>query len=428
VTAGVVYLDRPLGDGLFTEADGEVLSALAGQVSVALELTRALRAREHAQENLRNAEKMDAVARLARGIAHDLNNMLSAIRMATVAMAQTPNAIELVGEDIRTIDSALQRANELTRQLGAFSRGEFGKRQLVRLNSRIERLMPVMAGLVGENIRVEHRLAQKLSPIMVDPDQIDQVVMNLVVNARDAIEASGEITIETEEVRLDQAYAREHPRVQLGRYVRLSVTDNGCGMDEDVVQKIFEPYFTTKKERGGSGLGLASVYWIVSRSGGHIDVRSKVGEGTTFALYLPCVERSDSTSPRPLTPRSERATVLLVEEDPVTARHFEQTLAECGYRVLAARGAQQALDLARQRMQDIDLVITDVAMTGMSGSELARELRRANSRIGVLYIGSEGVPESFTAEASDVLPRQAAGETLVRRVRDAFQRLAQASA
>ena len=196
LTAGVICLDRPLAEGVFSEADGALLTALAGQVAVALELTRALRARERAQESLRNAEKMDAVARLGRGIAHDLNNMLSAIRLATMAMVSVPGASEIVGEDVQTIQSALQRANELTKQLGTFSQGELGKPQLVRVGSRIDRLLPVVAGLVGESIHVEATIAQQLSSVLVDPDQLDHIVMNLVVNSRDAMPNRGRIRIE----------------------------------------------------------------------------------------------------------------------------------------------------------------------------------------------------------------------------------------
>lgn len=435
VTGGVVYLDRALGEGIFTDADADVLTVLAGQVSVALELTRSLRAREKAQENLRAAEKMDAVGRFATGIVHDLNNMLSAMRMASVAMAQTPEAMELVGEDIRTIESALQRANELTRQLGAFSRGEFGKRQLLDVNARLERLIPVIRGIVGDDTELETELSPRLGDIVVDSDQFDQVVMNLIVNARDALNNTGRITIETELVELDDAYAREHPRVRLGRHVRLSLSDTGHGMDDDIQHKIFEPYFTTKGETGGTGLGLSSVYWIVSRAGGHIDVRSKVGEGTTFALYFPCAKPSDEVSFKSVakagSKKPSRETVLLVEADASTARRFEQTLVERGYRVLATRSAAQALDLVRQRVQDVDLAIMNVALEGTSGLELARELKKLKPNLGVLYVSEDrgGVVAERGIVGGEVefLSKHIAAEALTHRVREVIERTRTAS-
>lgn len=289
VAVGVVYIDRPLGDGAFTQGDGEVLSALAGQVSIALELASALRARERAGESLRSAEKMDAVARLARGIGHDVNNMLSAVSLTTEAMAQTPGADELVGEDIRAIQGVLRGASELARRLRDIAQGDFGHPEAVRVELRIERMIPVINGLLTPGISFETRL-ERGAQVFMDPGQFDQVVTNLVINARDAMPEGGRLAVEVELIVLDDAYTREHPRVTPGRYVKLSVADSGHGMDPDVRDKIFEPYFTTKGKRGGTGLGLSSVYWIVSRSGGHIDVTTAPGEGTTFSIYFPLIE------------------------------------------------------------------------------------------------------------------------------------------
>lgn len=306
VTAGVVYVDRRLADGAFTDADGEVLSALAGQVSIALELTQALRARERAQETLRAAEKMDAVARLARGIGHDVNNMLSAVGLTAEAMAQTPGAAELVGEDIRAIQNVVRSAGELTQRLRDIAQGDFGHPQVVSVSARVDRLAPVIAGLLGGKIDLDTNLDTN-TYVFIDPGQLDQIVMNLALNARDAMQGGGSLTIEVHVVALDESYTREHPRVAHGRYVRLSVTDTGHGMDADVREKIFEPYFTTKRESGGTGIGLSSVYWIVSRSGGHIDVTSAPGAGTTFVLYFPATDAVP-------TNRSERSVKAGAEE------------------------------------------------------------------------------------------------------------------
>lgn len=291
VVAGVVYLDRPLADGVFTEADGEVLAALSGQVSVALELTRTLRERERAQEDLLNSEKMEAVARLAGGIAHDLNNMLGSIRMAASAMLSVRGAKDLVANDAQMIQTAVQRAAELTKQLSAFSRGELGRPEFISVNAAVGRLIPVFRDLVGGAIRVEAAFEEKNVLILVDPHQLDQVFTNLIMNAREAMTSGGTITIDTKEIMLDDAYTREHPRVRPGQYARARVSDTGHGMEPEVLKKIFEPYFTTRRDRGGTGLGLASAYWIVSNAGGHIDVTSAPGVGTIFSVYFPVAER-----------------------------------------------------------------------------------------------------------------------------------------
>jgi eukaryotic-like serine/threonine-protein kinase len=289
VAVGIVYVDRALGDGVFTEGDGEVLSALAGQVSIALELAQALRARERAEESRRAADKMEAVARLARGVGHDVNNMLSAVSLTTEAMAQTPGANEIVGDDIRAIQHVLKGAGEIARSLRDIGQGDFGRPEVLSASARVERLAPVIAGLLGAGISLDTRLSS-VGNVFIDAGQLDQIVTNLAINARDAMPNGGRLSIEVEEVELDEAYAREHPRATPGKYVKLCVSDTGHGMDAGIRDKIFEPYFTTKSKRGGTGLGLSSVYWIVSRSGGHIDVVSTPGAGTTFALYFPVTD------------------------------------------------------------------------------------------------------------------------------------------
>jgi two-component system cell cycle sensor histidine kinase/response regulator CckA len=369
---------------------------------------------------------MEAVARLARGIAHDLNNMLSAIRLATVAMMTAPNVGAEVGEDVRTIQSALQRANELTKQLGTFSRGELASPQLVRLHSRIERLLPVMEGLVGDTVDVVTRFSSRVPAILIDGDQFDQMLMNLFVNARDAMPQGGKITLELAEVELDDAYVREHPRVEAGRYVRLVLADTGTGIDQEIRHKIFEPYFTTKQERGGTGLGLASVYWVASQSGGHIDVASVKGAGATFTVYFP-VPRAQPDSKRGRRSRSgTRQTILLVDQDIVSARKLGQTLAEHGYRVLDARTGAEALALGKKRHESIDLLIADVVMDGMNGLELARELRAAQPDLPVLLVSSDdsGVlaERGISGGEIEILPKPVLGETLARRVRTALGR------
>lgn len=293
VAVGVVYVDRALGDGVFTEGDGEVLSALASQVSIALELAQALRARERAEESRRAAEKMEAVARLARGVGHDVNNMLSAVSLTTEAMAQTPGADDVVGDDIRAIQSVLKGASQIARSLRDIGQGDFGHPEVVDLSRRVEGLAPMITGLLGHGISLDTRLLPG-GHVFIDPGQMDQIVTNLAINARDAMPNGGRLAIEVCEVDLDAAYVREHPAVAAGKYVKLSVADTGHGIEPHIRDKIFEPYFTTKGQRGGTGLGLSSVYWIVSRSGGHIHVASEPGSGTTFSLYFPATRPTAS--------------------------------------------------------------------------------------------------------------------------------------
>jgi CheY-like chemotaxis protein len=344
---------------------------------------------------------MDAIARLARSIAHDLNNMLSAIRLATVGMLFEPGAKELVGEDVQTIQSALKRANELTRQLGTFSTGGFGRPQRVRFATRIERLLPVIKGLIGEGVELQTKIASGLPAIRIDPNQLDQLLMNLVVNARDAMTTEGHLDIELSAVTLGDEFVREHPRVEAGRYLRLIVTDTGHGMDEEVRRKIFEPYFTTKRDRGGTGLGLASVYWAVSQAGGHIEVASVIGKGTSFTIFLP-VDRQGHARGTAAGAGKQRRTVLVVDSDPLAARQLEGLLAELGHRVITAPGGSEALAILRDRV-DISLVITDVVMHGMNGLELARELRQTNEGLAVLFT---------TGAENDVLERGPEGEEI----------------
>jgi CheY-like chemotaxis protein len=316
-------------------------------------------------------------------------------------MLLEPGVNELVGEDVQTIQSALKRANELTRQLGTFSSGGFGRPQRVRFATRIERLLPVIKGLIGEGVELQTRIAARLPAIRIDPNQLDQLLMNLVVNARDAMTTEGRLEVELSEVTLSDDFVREHPRLEAGRYLRFVVTDTGHGMDEDVRRKIFEPYFTTKRDRGGTGLGLASVYWAVSQAGGHIEVASVVGKGTSFTIFLPVDRQGAAHGVRAGSSR-RRKTILVVDSDLLAARQLEGLLADLGHRVITAGAGSEALAVLRDRA-DIALVITDVVLHGMNGRELARELRLTNERLPVLLM---------TGAENDVLERVPEGEEI----------------
>ena len=420
--AGVVYLDRPLSEGAFTDVDGEILAALATQVSVVLELSQSLAVRERAAESLRNTEKMEAIGRLAGTIAHDLNNMLTAIRYATSGIEPEPSPE--IAEDLQTIHSAVDRANELVRQLGDFSRGEFATREPVQLNERVRRFAPTLRGLLGESIRLELELDPMLAIVLADPDEIDSILQNLSVNARDALSNRGTLRIETANVVLDDAYAREHPRVKKGPYVRLTVQDTGHGIEAAIIERIFEPFFTTKGDKG-SGVGLASVYGFVKKLGGHIDVESEVARGSTFSVYLPQPPGSKtSLLPADLPHGSE--TILLVEDDPLTAQQLERVLVQLGYAVFHALSSRQALEVVTSRQGEVDLVITEVVLPGMNGLELARELRKfAHSpRVLHLAVDTGGVlaERGIAGEQVEFLQKPVSTDVLARRVRDVLTR------
>ena len=284
---GALYLERATGTGSFSEDDGETLSALAAQVPVALELARMLESRDKSEKEQRNADKMEAVGRLAGGIAHDFNNMLSAIQLATESIRDKGGVTGEVGTELDAITDATERASELTRQLLAFSRGELREPEVFLLNDLVTRAMPVLTRLTGPAHEVLVRLEPNLHPVKADRGQLDRVLVNLVTNARDAMPEGGHIAIATDNMTLTPDGARDWPGLAAGAYVRLAVSDDGAGMPDAVRHNIFEPFFTTKEQGKGTGLGLSTVYGIIKQTGGGIYVQSEEGKGTRFDILLP---------------------------------------------------------------------------------------------------------------------------------------------
>ena len=384
---GIVRLDRRVGLGEFTDDDAELFNALACQVPLALELMRWLNARGRLEEHERTAQKMEAIARMAGGIAHDFNNMLSAIRMSADDILDQPALGDRVVQDIKTIQSASERAEELTRQLLTFSRSQHLEPEVVLLEGLIERSTSVFRSLVGPNIELAFEIEPDLYPVKVDPTQLDRVLTNLVTNARDAITNEGRITIQARNVTLTQEAAHRLSGLSPGPFAVLAVSDSGQGIDPDIRDKIFDPFFTTKAESGGSGLGLATTHGIVRQSGGAIEVESHLGKGTTFRIYLP--KTSDSLKSEaeieeePPQLRGNK-TLLLVEDEPLVNHATCRLLRRKGYHVLSARDGNEALRIAYEH-ERIDLLITDVVMPGMNGVELARELRKYRPSLTVIY-------------------------------------------
>jgi signal transduction histidine kinase/serine/threonine protein kinase/CheY-like chemotaxis protein len=418
---GAVYLDRPTRAGVFTDSEARTLSALVLQAPLVFELARFLRARERAEETQRGTEKLEAIGRLAGGIAHDFNNMLSVI-LGVTDQILTQRSSRSVPEDVKTVQSAAERARDLTRQLLAFSRGQYLRPEILSLNDLVERLEPILRQLLGSDVQLSLQLQDGLGPVRADPAQLDQVLTNLVVNARDAMPGGGELVIRTEGLILESGREAQKLALPPGRYVKLVVRDTGAGMDAPTLAKAFEPFFTTKPT--GSGLGLPTAYGIVKQSGGHIDIESRQGAGTTFRILLPETEQRASV-PVPAPAASDRpgtGTVLLVDDEPLVREATRRTLRSLGYQVLGAKSADEALRIAAENVDSIDLVITDVMMPGMNGLELARELGKIRPSLKVLFISgyTAGVlaERGFLNESVNFLQKPVAREQLSARLRE----------
>jgi two-component system, cell cycle sensor histidine kinase and response regulator CckA len=351
------------------------------------------------ERQLRMAGKMEAVGRLSGGIAHDFNNLLGVIIGYSQMFKRKLEPESPLLEHAAEIEKAGQRAAALTRQLLAFSRQQVRTPAVLNLNDLVEDMVKMLPRLIGEDIVVSTSLAADLGKVRADKGQIEQVIMNLAVNARDAMPDGGTLRIETADRELDQAYARHHPGARLGRYVMLAVTDSGVGIDSETLPHIFEPFFTTKEVGKGTGLGLATVYGVVQQSDGYIWVDSEPGNGSSFQIFLPEVEgeRSDPAVGRAVDTRtSQRSEQILLVEDSEPLRKLTKAFLEShGFKVIAAPSAEVALELEILASVKLDLLVTDVVMPGMNGRVLAERLLSKYPRIKVLYVS--GYSESFGA-------------------------------
>jgi len=340
------------------------------------------------EEQLRQSQKMEAVGRLAGGIAHDFNNLLTVIKGYSELMLDELGSADPLRAEVDEIKKAADRAATLTRQLLAFSRQQVLAPKVIDLNTVVSNMDKLLHRLLGEDIDLFTVLEHGLGRVKADPGQIEQVIMNLAVNARDAMPQGGKLTVETTNVDLDENYARDHVSVKPGRYVMLAVTDTGVGMTEKVKSRIFEPFFTTKEVGRGTGLGLSTVYGIIKQSGGYIWVYSEVGIGSTFKVYLPCVEAPiELPSLNGFQPaRRGYETVLLVEDEDGVRALMRQVLHKHGYNVLESRHGGEALLTCERHQGKIDLLLTDVVLEQMSGRELAERLLKVRPEMKVLYV------------------------------------------
>jgi PAS domain S-box-containing protein len=345
--------------------------------------------RKQLEGQLQQARRMEAVGRLAGGIAHDFNNLLTIIKGYTeLGLTRSKNYPE-IRSDLERIEDASERAAGLVRQLLAFSRRQLLQPKVLDLNGIVVGLDKLLRRLMDEDIEMKTVVADKLGMIKADPGQIEQVIMNLVVNARDAMPGGGRLIVETANVDLDEAYARDHATVRPGRYVMLAVSDTGMGMSADTIAHIFEPFYTTKESGQGTGLGLSTVYGIVKQSGGYVWVYSEQGHGTTFKVYLPRVDEPADVLPATkggARGRTGTETILLVEDEPQLRELTRSVLAARGYSVMEAAGPADAQSLAEEHGAKIHLLLTDVIMPGISGRELAKRLSARHPTMRVLYM------------------------------------------
>ncbi len=380
---------RKDGSLLNVQLSGRAVRNAARQIEYYEAFVRDVTEQRRLQQQLVQAQKMEAVGRLAGGIAHDFNNLLTAILGSADLALDSLTAGVPEREEIEEIRKAALRAADLTRQLLAFSRQQVIAPTVLNPNDVVATVDKLLRRLLGEDVELRVVLASDLAAVKVDPSQLEQVVLNLAVNARDAMPNGGKLTIETQNVELNQEYVRGHLSAQPGSYVMLAVSDTGVGMDAATQARIFEPFFTTKEKGKGTGLGLATVYGIVKQSGGWIWVYSEPGHGTTFKVYFPRVaEVAAPAAPTPAPPASVRGseTVLLVEDEEMILKLVHKVLQANGYTVLVAASGGDAERVAGQHDGPIHLLMTDVVLPGLNGREVARRLEATRPGIRVLYL------------------------------------------
>jgi len=383
------------GRWLTLESTASAVKNSAGDVEKLVVVNRDITERKLLEEQLSLSQKLEAVGRLSGGIAHDFNNLLGVIIGYAEAIQQRMSPTDPMREAVDEIQTAGNRAAALTQQLLAFSRKQVLEPKVIDPNAVLSDVEKMLRRLIGEDIELQISLSRHLGRVKADRSQLEQVILNLAVNARDAMQQGGKLRIETRNAQLTEADRTRFRYVVPGQYVLIKVTDTGCGMDAALQSHIFEPFFTTKEKGKGTGLGLATVYGVIKQSGGYIWVDSEVGKGTEFKIYLPLAddaaeETSDSLEPSAAAARSA-ATILLVEDEESLRKLTRTTLKSEGYAVLEARDAQTALALAAKSEGPIDLLLTDVVMPGMSGRALAEKLSALRPDMKILYMS--GYPD-----------------------------------
>ena len=405
------------GSYRYFEDNGSYLYDDAGQAIRMLGSMKDITERQDLELQLQQAAKMEAIGQLAGGVAHDFNNLLTCIRGYSEVLLQSIKPIDPIRQDIEEIHKAANQAAGLTQQLLTFSRKQIIAPEVINLNTVVNEASKMLARLIGENIDLCLNLHEQLELVRADPQQIDQILVNLAVNARDAMPEGGKLAIETANVEFGAEFCRAHAEAKPGPYVMLSVSDTGCGMDRKTKSHIFEPFFTTKPKGKGTGLGLPTVYGIVQQNHGVILVISEPGEGAIFKIYLPRVSDQAMALPRPKRMAADlkgTETILLVEDEEVVGNLAAKVLTRRGYKVIKATAPADALALFQSHQDEIRLLLTDIVMPGMDGKELFERMqaRRADLRVifmsgytedviahhGVLEEGINFVQKPFTVD------------------------------
>jgi PAS domain S-box-containing protein len=361
-----------------------------GDIVGASVIARDITAQKRAESQLHQTQKMEAIGRLAGGVAHDFNNILGIINACTEFLRDRLEPAAEPFSYVENIKKATDRGRALTKQLLSFSRSSAIQPRVLDLNERLREVSKLLRPLMGEDVEILVVSKSPAAVVEADPGQLDQIVVNLAVNSRDAMPRGGKFILETAAVKFDEEFAGQHQAMPAGRYVVLAVSDTGSGMDAGTMARIFEPFFTTKEIGKGTGLGLATVYSIVKQSAGHILVYSELGQGTTFKIYLPSAEHKiglgTKAEEEKVSPKRLGTTILLVEDDEIMRGLTRQSLQEHGYNVIEADDGNSALELVKNRRDPIDLLLTDVVMRRMSGPELVERLSAANPALKVVFM------------------------------------------
>jgi two-component system, cell cycle sensor histidine kinase and response regulator CckA len=411
------------GQVLWCRDEATVMSDQTANRNLMLGVIHNITQRRHLEDQLHQSQKMEAVGRLAGGVAHDFNNLLMIIKGNSEIMLERLGATERSRKNAGEIDKAADKGASLTRQLLAFSRKQVIQPKVLNLRDVVDEMANMLERLIGEHIALNIVSGAALGTVKADQGQIEQVLMNLVINGRDAMPDGGTLTIEIANIFLDEGYARQHAEVQPGSYVMLAISDTGVGMDAETQARIFEPFFTTKELGKGTGLGLATVYGVVKQNGGWIWVYSEPGHGTIFKIYLPQVEQAVSSPDRSkaLGPRPHGfETILLVEDQEAIRDLAGEFLKDAGYTILQARDGTEALRVADQHHGQIDLLLTDVMMPRMGGPELAIRLTELHPQMKVIYMSGYAEYAKDNRRLADsgkvVLQKPFALDTLARKV------------
>jgi two-component system cell cycle sensor histidine kinase/response regulator CckA len=420
---------RKDGEWVVLESTASPIRNAAGNVEKLVVVNRDISERRHLELQLRQSQKMDAIGRLSGGVAHDFNNLLGVI----IGYSEVLQDQIKEGDRLRVcVDQILQagkRAASLTRQLLAFSRQQVLEPKVLLLNGVVGDMEKMLRRLIGEDVQLTTKLDAKLGKVRADQGQIEQVIMNLAVNARDAMPEGGDLSIETANTEMDEAFVKRYPYpVQTGPYILLTVSDTGTGMDDVTKQRIFEPFFTTKEKGKGTGLGLSMVYGVVKQSNGYIDVFSTVGQGTTFKIYLPRIDQEpeEHTTKTALSKAFRgNETILLVEDEKNLCVLTRNLLEHYGYAVLEAESGAQALAVSRQNAGAIHLLLTDIVMPGIGGRALAQTLSRERPGIRVVYMsgytGQTVGGQTILSPGAHFLQKPFTREDLARKIREALE-------